>query len=358
MKLKIAGGYGEHGRNCFFVDRGEHGFLVDCGIMADESEDRFPHLLSDDIKRIRYVFLTHSHADHTGALPWLTDNGFGGKVVASKHTLEQLPFKLKNTLSLEQICNHERRGSIGDISIQYGRSGHCIGSVWYHFQLENRSVLFSGDYTEDTQMYAFDMIRGRKADLAVLDCAYGYDAIDYQNCCKLLIEKIKELKEVYQTIVFPVPRYGRGLELLKLFEDKFPEFHLYGDAHFINQTAHLSMAENWLKKQARSFEFHVSLYNSNHDADIVFISDPQLRSPQSQRIVKQLLERNSLAVMTGSVETGTLSDELIKQGKMQFVRYHVHLNYTQYMNLKEQNCFDRTIPYHTAEISGEREFRI
>ena len=71
------------------------------------------------------------------------------------------------------------------------------------------------------------------------------------------------------TIVFPVPRYGRGLELLKLFEDKFPEFHLYGDAHFINQTAHLSMAENWLKKQARSFEFHVSLYNSNHDADIL-----------------------------------------------------------------------------------------
>ena len=118
------------------------------------------------------------------------------------------------------------------------------------------------------------------------------------------------------------------------------------------------MAENWLKKQARSFEFHVSLYNSNHDADIVFISDPQLRSPQSQRIVKQLLERNSLAVMTGSVETRTLSAELIKQGKMQFVRYPVHLNYTQYMNLKEQNCFDRTIPYHTAEISGKREFRI
>ena len=39
MELIIAGGVGEHGRNCFYV-RGETiRFLVDCGKMADTPEN-------------------------------------------------------------------------------------------------------------------------------------------------------------------------------------------------------------------------------------------------------------------------------------------------------------------------------
>ena len=41
MELKIAGGVGEHGRNCFYVDAGEDTFLVDCGKMGG-SDNPFP----------------------------------------------------------------------------------------------------------------------------------------------------------------------------------------------------------------------------------------------------------------------------------------------------------------------------
>ena len=34
MILKIAGGCGEHGRNCFYVEAKNVTFLVDCGVMA------------------------------------------------------------------------------------------------------------------------------------------------------------------------------------------------------------------------------------------------------------------------------------------------------------------------------------
>lgn len=182
-ELKIAGGVGEHGRNCFYVDAGEDTFLVDCGKMGG-SDDPFPKLERSDIRRVKYVFLTHSHADHTGALPWLFKNGFDGTIIASSQTLEQLTVPLNNTVPLEKIRT-DNYGKIGGITFEYGRAGHCAGSVWYHFFVDNKSILFSGDYTENSAVYQCDKIRERKADIAVIDCAYGND----ENVLSVLLIK-------------------------------------------------------------------------------------------------------------------------------------------------------------------------
>ena len=53
---------------------------------------RYPRLSAEQAKRLRCVFLTHSHADHTGALPWLRSMGYTGPVIASHHTLDSFPF--------------------------------------------------------------------------------------------------------------------------------------------------------------------------------------------------------------------------------------------------------------------------
>ena len=42
MKLVIAGGVGEHGRSCFWVQGSAFSFLVDCGKMADAPDDPYP----------------------------------------------------------------------------------------------------------------------------------------------------------------------------------------------------------------------------------------------------------------------------------------------------------------------------
>lgn len=105
----------------------------------------------------------------------------------------------------------------GGIRIQWGRSGHCVGIVWYRLSTEGRTILFSGDYTEHTQAYTFEPIRRQTADIAVLDCAYGQDSSEYEDSCKTLISRVEQLLGTYGLLVFPVPKYGRGLELLRLF---------------------------------------------------------------------------------------------------------------------------------------------
>lgn len=352
MKLHIAGGCGEHGRNCFHVI-GEHtAFLVDCGQMAGEPGGGYPRLSADDIAGIRCVFLTHSHADHTGALPWLRQQGYSGPVLASQHTLDQLPFSVKNGFALEDICPRGE-GSFLGIRIHWGRTGHCVGSVWYQFDVEERSLLFSGDYTEDTRVFACDPLREKRADLAILDCAYGRNASTYAACCEKMLKRVRQLQETYPLLVFPIPKFGRGTEILRLFLDSSMVGPYYGDAHFCKELAKSDAYAPWYKPGTHISSEVVLPYTGMEKIGIVFLSNPQLRTEYTRTLAQKALTHGGFAVMTGTAEQGTFSAELLEQGSMEMIRYPVHLGYSQYQQLISKNAFSKTIPYHSVDFNSE-----
>ena len=354
MELFIAGGVGEHGRNCFLVQGETIRFLVDCGKMADTPEDPYPHLTREQIGGLDAVFLTHSHADHTGALPWLYENGFHGTVIAAAETLSQLPFAVRESYALQELCP-DGAGQFQSLSIQWGRSGHCAGSVWYRFTENGKSVFFSGDYTEDTQVYVCDPIRNQHADLAVLDCAYGLDETPYGASCDRLVQKTEELLSAHQLLLFPVPKYGRGLEILKLFSDRLSGVSYYADALFLQNLAEQDAGGFWYRQV--KINAPVCPYDGQPQG-IVFVSDPQLRSTAAQSAAERVLSLGGMAVMTGTLEKGSYSENLFRQGKMALLRYPVHLNRAQFERLAAKNRFARVVPYHTREFSFAQEITI
>lgn len=351
MEMIIAGGVGEHGRNCFYVQGESICFLVDCGKMADTPERPYPRLTREQIVHLDVVFLTHSHADHTGALPWLYENGFQGTVIAAVETLHQLLFSVQKSRTLQELCPGGL-GQFQNLSIQWGRSGHCVGSVWYRFAENGKSVFFSGDYTENTQVYRCDPIRNQYANLAVLDCAYGLDETSYEAACDRLIQETKKLLSAYKLMLFPVPKYGCGLEILKLFSDCLTDVPFFADALFLQNLTEQNAGGFWYRQV--KINAPVCPYNGQTQG-IVFVSDPQLRSETAQKAAGQVLSLGGMAVMTGTLEKDSYSENLFQQGKMVTLRYPVHLNRAQFERLKEKNDFQRAIPYHSKEFSAKRE---
>lgn len=343
MKLYIAGGVGEHGRNCFYLQQGEDAVLVDCGLMAGSS-DSVPRLTTAQIRRIRAVFLTHSHTDHTGALPWLCRQGYTGPVIATTPTLQQLPFVLQNTLPLEALAP---RGAACN-GITWGLSGHCAGSVWLKLTQDGKTVLFSGDYSEQSRVYPCDLLRGQQADLAVLDCAYGHASPLWNDSVTAPAAAVSNLLQKAPIVFLPVPKYGRGLDLLLQLHHAIPHASLYGDAHFCRQTEVALTESNWYNPLPRNLCKWVQP-DTDCTAGIVFLSDPQLRGAAGQ-LARVLLQRGAVGVMTGTPDTGSFSAELLATGQMVFWRYPVHLNETQCAALAAQNRFAQLVRYHSPDF--------
>ncbi|WP_312637317.1 MBL fold metallo-hydrolase [Oscillibacter sp.] len=348
MKVTFAGGVGEHGRNCFRAE-GEHAaFLVDCGIMTGAADGGLPRLRDDQIRSLKYVFLTHSHADHTGALPWLRERGYTAPIIASRHTLEQLPVHVEEGLALEDLCPGGA-GVVQGMEVRWGRSGHCAGGVWYQFSLENCSLLFSGDYTEDSLVYPADPIRNVTADLAVLDSAYGPEPRTGDEMRRDFLDCAETFCRAGQPILLPIPKYGRGLELLSLLHPRWPVVPVYGDAHFIKQVRLAKSEDFWISQTRRRCIAELDprpLPDAPPDNGLCFLSDPQLNTAEAEVYAESFAEKGGV-LLTGAVEALTGSWRLLLAKKAAFCRVPVHCSDRDRRLLEGKNHFRHVVPYHT-----------
>lgn len=155
-------------------------------------------------------------------------------------------------------------------------------------------------------------------------------------------------------LLFPVPKYGRGLEILKLFSDHLRSAAYSADDVFLKNLTMQRAGGFWYKPN--QIDTPVQPY-SGQRRGIVFASDPQLRTDAARAIADQVLANGGVAVMTGTLEKGSYSEYLFSQGKMALLRYPVHQNRAQFALLNGRNKFKRSIPYHSPELHDEMNIR-
>lgn len=179
MELYIAGGCGEHGRNCFYITDKFNSIIIDCGMMTGK-KDCYPHITPTQIRNASYLFLTHSHADHSGALPWLLQEGFKGEIVMTQATANQLEnMRIPNKIIIiDKATDPELKLLLNSwLGLTWGRNGHCAGSCWYLIDFGENTILCSGDYVEGSLAYQCTIIKDITADLALLDNAYTQNSL-------------------------------------------------------------------------------------------------------------------------------------------------------------------------------------
>ncbi len=344
MKAYIAGGVGEHGRSSYYIEGSQTAFLVDCGQALGTSQPN-PRLSAEQIQRSDYLLLTHSHLDHSGAYPWLLTQGFRGQVIASAETLAQLPFAVQGPRVIEpgQLLRLNEA-----FSLTCGRSGHCVGSLWFEARLKGRQLLFSGDYAEDTLMYHCDKLRGRQADLAFLDSGLDEAVGSPEALRSQIYQTVQQALQAGRPVILPVPRHGRGLELICLMHALA---YLQLDDHARQALEQMPSQREWFKRAMPEL--------SGVGGSIHVICDAQLKRPGNRVLVDRLMqEEQALLLLTGYLEPGSFSEKLSRRSQARHLPYPSHASDQTATLLQGLNDFARVVRTHSERFHHERDITL
>lgn len=210
MKIHFLGGAGTVTGSKTLLETNELSILIDCGLFQGLKElrllNRMP--LPYNPKDIDVVLLTHGHLDHCGWLPKLVSDGFSGKIYCTAPTKEiaklilldsakiqeeeaekankehyskhdpALPLytveEAKQVFPLFRVVDKEELVALSDtITFSFFYASHILGACSISLQVENKTLVFSGDLGQDDDVLLFPTVKPKKADFIFLESTYG-----------------------------------------------------------------------------------------------------------------------------------------------------------------------------------------
>lgn len=357
-QITFKGGYGEHGRSCFVIHYAENAdYMVDCGIM-DTDPFPYPAMSREELARVKYLFLTHCHKDHSGAFQYFVENGFVGYLVTSQMTLNLSEIEYDKVILLD---TENMPGHIGvdELEVEYGRSGHCPGSLWYHITADGKKFFFSGDYQAEPYLYQCDVVANKNADVAIIDCAHNQTDRMAKELRQELLNSVQMMLDNGHKVIFPVPKYGRGIELLYLLVSCLPDVRIYVDTEYVLCARKLLAEQVWYQSERIDSESKVIedilncpvnlQENAVADYDIILIADTHLTEKCNIVFVSDAIRKDAEVIITGRRKKGSYSDELCKKNIAHRYLYPHHQSVGDLEKVISDNNFNIVYPFHNPE---------
>ena len=229
VELRFLGGTREIGRISIAVKTEKTQILLDYGVMMDK-EPGFPMHVPP--KEVDAIVLTHSHLDHSGAVPvfhirerkpvYGTRLTFDLAQILISDFIHlssyYLPFEflelrtmMRNTVALD----YRTPKTIGDINLQILDAGHIPGSAQALMETQGKRVLFTGDLnTQETRLLpAADQDYG-ELDALIVESTYAdADHPDRKTLENEFVSDVTEVVENGGTVLVPAFSVGRSQEI-------------------------------------------------------------------------------------------------------------------------------------------------
>ena len=223
------GGAREVGRIGITVKSEKSMVVMDYGVMLDH-EPGFPmHVPPKDVTA---VILTHSHLDHSGAIPMFYIND-KKPLFTNKLNLEltqvlisdfihlsgyYLPFEYLEVNSMMHNNRHLDFGveqEVGDMKIKLFNAGHTPGSAQVLVEADGKKILFTGDYNmENSRLLTGASMDYGDLDAVVTESTYASeDHTPRPELEKNFVEAATEVVERGGTVLVPAFGVGRAQEI-------------------------------------------------------------------------------------------------------------------------------------------------
>jgi len=229
LQVGFLGGAREVGRISVSVKTQKTQVLLDYGVMFDH-EPGFPMHVPP--KEVDALILTHSHLDHSGALPIFY---IDGKIPLYTNRLNldlsqllikdfihlsgyYLPFEYLELKTMTKSNKHLDFGvkeKVGDMKIKLLNAGHTPGSAQVLIEAKGKKLLYTGDFnTTDSQLLAGAKMDHKDLDAVVIESTYANeDHADRVELEKRFVESVTEVVERGGIALVPAFGVGRSQEM-------------------------------------------------------------------------------------------------------------------------------------------------
>jgi ribonuclease BN (tRNA processing enzyme) len=213
MRVRVLGCSGGINRNAATTS-----FLVDDDILIDAGTG-VCDLSLEEMRRIKHIFITHSHLDHIASIPLLADTLFDDLtghpliVHALPETIKALrdhifnwiiwpdftalPHEADAVLKLESMA----AGSVIELSgrqIEMISVNHAVPGVAYCVESDGKVFAFSGDTTSNDNLWnslnKYDSLDLLFVESAFSDRDFELAKLAFHYCPRLLAEDLPKLK--------------------------------------------------------------------------------------------------------------------------------------------------------------------
>lgn len=308
MKVKFIGGAGNVTGSKTLIESNGIRILIDCGqfqgikTLRELNWEPLPVLAST----IDFVLLTHGHLDHCGWLPRLVKQGFKGEIYCTsptaaitklilldsakiqeeeankankeKYSKHEIAQPLYTVDQVEKVFPHLRVIKINvevpldaEISAVFTNAGHIIGACSIELNIENKTLVFSGDIGRDNDIIMFPPTKPKKADYIFLESTYGNRLHPNTNAKVELEMYINDTVQKGGTVIIPSFAVERAQTVMYLLwqlkeEGKIPNVPYVIDSPMgISALEFFSNNRNWHKLQEHEYIGMCKMFSMNSD---------------------------------------------------------------------------------------------